>query len=64
LVTQLDKSRKTLELEIQRVADQVKNRNSEYDKLEKYKAELSLSYENLSEEKNNLQYNDFCILAP
>jgi len=61
LVTQLDKSRKTLELEIQRVTDQVKNRNSEYDKLEKYKAELSLSYENLSEEKNNLQYNDFAF---
>jgi DNA repair exonuclease SbcCD ATPase subunit len=61
LVTQLDKSRKTLESEIQRVTDQVKNRNSEYDKLEKYKAELSSSYENLSEEKNNLQYNDFAF---
>jgi len=61
LVAQLDKSRETLEREIQRVTDQVKNRNSEYDKLEKYKAELSLSYDLLSEEKNNLQYNDFAF---
>jgi len=59
LVSQLDRSRQTLESEIQRVTKQFKNRNSEYDKLESYKAELDLSYKSLSEERSNLQYSDF-----
>jgi DNA repair exonuclease SbcCD ATPase subunit len=48
-----------LESEIQTIADQLKNRNSEHEKLEKFKKDLQKNYDELSEKKNLIQYHDF-----
>ncbi len=48
-----------LEQEIQTIAEQFKNRNSEYDKLEEYKTKLQEIYENLSSKKDLVNYYDF-----
>jgi len=47
------------ESEIQTITNQLKNRNSEHEKLEKFKKDLQKNYDELSEKKNLIQYHDF-----
>jgi len=55
----LQKQIQNLESEIQTITEQLKNRNSEHEKLEKIKKDLQLTYDELSEKKNLIQYHDF-----
>jgi DNA repair exonuclease SbcCD ATPase subunit len=48
-----------LESEIQRVADQLANRNIEDEKLESFKDNLKTTYDELSQRKNTINYYDF-----
>jgi len=48
-----------LELEIQRITEQLENRNSEHEKLETFKKDLSQTFEDLSSKKELINYHDF-----
>ena len=48
-----------LESEIQRIADQLANRNVEDDKLASFKDNLKTTYDELSKNKDTIQYYDF-----
>ena len=48
-----------LESEIQTIAEQLKNRNSEHEKLESFKDNLKITYEELSSKKDLINYYDF-----
>ena len=50
---------RNLESEIQRIADQLANRNTEHEKLDSFKEDLKKVYDDLSEKKNLIQYHDF-----
>jgi DNA repair exonuclease SbcCD ATPase subunit len=50
---------RNLESEIQTIADQLKNRNSEHEKLEQFKKDLQKTYDELSGKKDLIQYHDF-----
>jgi len=48
-----------LEAEIQRIADQLQNRNIEHEKLESFKENLKTTYSELGEKKDSINYYDF-----
>jgi DNA repair exonuclease SbcCD ATPase subunit len=48
-----------LEHEIQTVTNQLKNRNTEHEKLEEFKNNLQTTYEELSTKKDSINYYDF-----
>ena len=48
-----------LESEIQRVTEQLANRNTEHDKLESFRNSLQDTYQHLSEKKETISYYDF-----
>ena len=48
-----------LESEIQRVTDQLANRNTEHEKLETFKDNLKTTYDNLATRKETINYYDF-----
>ena len=48
-----------LESEIQRVTEQLANRNTEHDKLENFKDNLTTTYDELSSRKDTINYHDF-----
>jgi len=48
-----------LESEIQRVTEQLANRNTEHDKLESFRNSLQHTYQHLSEKKETISYYDF-----
>ncbi len=48
-----------LESEIQTITEQLKNRNSEHEKLESFKDNLKITYEELSSKKDLINYYDF-----
>lgn len=50
---------RNLESEIQRITDQLANRNTEHEKLDSFKEDLKKVYDDLSEKKNLIQYHDF-----
>ena len=48
-----------LESEIQRVTEQLANRNTEHDKLESFRNSLQDTYQNLADKKETISYYDF-----
>ncbi len=50
---------KDLESEVQRIAEQLKNRNTEHEKLESFKDNLKTTYDDLSTKKDLINYYDF-----
>jgi len=48
-----------LESEIQRITEQLANRNTEHDKLESFRNSLQDTYQHLSEKKETISYYDF-----
>ncbi len=48
-----------LEQEIQRVTEQLANRNTEHEKLESFRSSLQDTYQDLSEKKETISYYDF-----
>lgn len=50
---------KDLESEVQRIAEQLKNRNTEHEKLESFKDNLKITYEDLASKKDLINYYDF-----
>lgn len=50
---------RNLEDEIQTIAEQLKNRNTEHEKLEKFKENLQKTYEDLATKKDLIHYYDF-----
>ena len=50
---------RNLESEIQRVADQLANRNTEYEKLETFKNNLRETYDDLASRRDTINYYDF-----
>ncbi len=50
---------KDLEKEIQRIADQLENRNTEHEKLETFKKDLEITFQDLSSKKEIISHHDF-----
>ena len=50
---------RSLESEIQRIAEQLANRNSEHEKLESFKGNLKTTYDELVSKKDTINYYDF-----
>jgi DNA repair exonuclease SbcCD ATPase subunit len=50
---------KNLEREIQTITENLANRNSEHEKLEKFKNDLEKTFEDLSSKKEQISYHDF-----
>jgi len=50
---------RSLESEIQRIAEQLANRNSEHEKLESFKDNLKTTYDELASKKDTINYYDF-----
>jgi DNA repair exonuclease SbcCD ATPase subunit len=50
---------KDLEFEIQKTAEQLKNRNTEHEKLESFKDNLKTTYDDLGSKKDLINYYDF-----
>jgi DNA repair exonuclease SbcCD ATPase subunit len=50
---------KDLESEVQRIAEQLKNRNTEHEKLEAFKENLNKTYDDLASKKDLIGYYDF-----
>ena len=50
---------RSLESEIQRIAEQLANRNSEHEKLESFKENLKTTYDELASKKDTINYYDF-----
>jgi DNA repair exonuclease SbcCD ATPase subunit len=50
---------RSLESEIQRIAEQLANRNSEHEKLESFKNNLKSTYDELASKKDTINYYDF-----
>jgi DNA repair exonuclease SbcCD ATPase subunit len=50
---------RNLESEIQRITDQLANRNSEHDKLESFNKNLKTTYDELASKKDTINYYDF-----
>jgi DNA repair exonuclease SbcCD ATPase subunit len=50
---------KDLESEVQRIAEQLKNRNTEHEKLESFKDNLKTVYDDLATKKDLIHYYDF-----
>jgi DNA repair exonuclease SbcCD ATPase subunit len=48
-----------LENEIQTITEQLKNRNTEHQKLEEFKNNLQIAYDELAEKKDSINYYDF-----
>jgi len=48
-----------LESEVQKLTDQLANRNTEHEKLEEFRNNLQKTYENLAEKKEKITYFDF-----
>ena len=48
-----------MESEIQRLTDQLANRNTEHEKLAKLSEQLNATFESLGEEKDDIQYKDY-----
>ncbi len=48
-----------LETEIQTIAEQLENRNTEHQKLEEFKNNLQITYNELAERKDSINYYDF-----
>ena len=48
-----------LESEIQRIADQLANRNTEHDKLANFRESLKTTYDELAQHKDDINYYDF-----
>ena len=48
-----------LESEVQRLTDQLANRNTEHDKLANFKKNLKETYEDLASKKDTIRYHDF-----
>ena len=55
----LQKQIRNLESEIQTITENLANRNSEHEKLEKFKNDLQSVYDDLSGKKDLIQYHDF-----
>ncbi len=55
----LQKQIRNLESEIQTITENLANRNSEHEKLEKFKNDLQSVYDDLSGKKELIQYHDF-----
>jgi len=55
----LQKQIRDLESEIQTITENLANRNSEHEKLEKFKLDLQTVYDDLSGKKDLIQYHDF-----
>ncbi len=55
----LQKQIRNLESEIQTIAENLANRNSEHEKLENFKKDLKSVYDDLSAKKDLIQYHDF-----
>jgi len=55
----LQKQIRNLESEIQTITENLANRNSEHEKLEKFKTDLQSVYDDLSGKKDLIQYHDF-----
>ena len=55
----LQKQIRNLESEIQTITENLANRNSEHEKLEKFKNDLKSVYDDLSGKKDLIQYHDF-----
>jgi DNA repair exonuclease SbcCD ATPase subunit len=49
-----------LESEIQTITEQLKNKNTEHKKLESFKDNLKLTYEELASKKDKINHYDFC----
>ena len=50
---------RNLESEIQKIAEQLANRNSEHEKLESFKDNLKTTYDELASKKDSINYYDF-----
>jgi DNA repair exonuclease SbcCD ATPase subunit len=50
---------KDLESEIQRIAENLENRNTEHEKLESFKDNLKITYDDLASKKDQINYYDF-----
>jgi DNA repair exonuclease SbcCD ATPase subunit len=50
---------RSLESEIQRITEQLANRNSEHEKLESFKENLKTTYDELASKKDTINYYDF-----
>ena len=50
---------RNLESEIQRITEQLENRNTEHEKLELFKKELQSTFDDLSTQKETIKYYDF-----
>jgi len=50
---------KDLEFEIQRIAENLENRNTEHEKLESFKDNLKITYDDLASKKDQINYYDF-----
>jgi DNA repair exonuclease SbcCD ATPase subunit len=50
---------RSLESEIQRITEQLANRNSEHEKLESFKENLKTTYDELASKKDSINYYDF-----
>ena len=50
---------RSLESEIQRITEQLANRNSEHEKLESFKDNLKTTYDELASKKDSISYYDF-----
>tara|TARA_E500000331_G_scaffold209952_1_gene201236 strand:+ start:2756 stop:4483 length:1728 start_codon:yes stop_codon:yes gene_type:complete len=48
-----------LQQEIQTLADKLQNRNTEHEKLEKFKSNLNIVFEELAEKNEEISYNDY-----
>jgi DNA repair exonuclease SbcCD ATPase subunit len=58
-ISGLQKQIRNLESEIQTITENLANRNSEHEKLEKFKKDLQSVYDDLSGKKDLIQYHDF-----
>ena len=58
-ITGCQRQIRDLESEIQRITDQLANRNVEHDKLTSFKENLKTTYDELAKNKDTIQYYDF-----
>jgi len=59
LISNCQKQQRELENEIQTLTNQLENRNTEHDKLEKFKQNLQETYDNLVSRKDTIKYYNF-----
>ena len=61
LVSGLQRQSRDLESEIQRITEQLENRNTEHEKLAEYQHSLSTTYEKVAEQKELISEHDFAF---